>query len=375
VGSALFRLSAIILAGLVSFAAQDRASSHETQSHETSNQSPVAAAGFAPIALTIPDTDVVDQNGRKLKFYRDLVKGRAVAINFIFTTCRTICPMLTATFGAVQEDVGDRLGRDLFLISISLDPENDTAFELSAYAQKFGAKPGWTFVTGQPADIAILLKALNASAPVTEDHTAIALIGNGAANTWRRAYGLDSAPVIAAALRQAATGESQVKAGAASYFTNLQLIDQQGRAVRFYDDTLHDRVILITSFFTGCSDICPMAIENLRDAEKILPESLGREIRMIAISVDPEEDTPEKLRDFAKDHGLDDRWTLLTGKKENIDWVLHKLGLYVEDRAQHDTSVLIGNDRTGAWLKLLAMSQPEMIARSIKSVAAGKVAQ
>src|ERR1700737_1493567 len=182
VGASLFRLSAIILAGLLSFAAQDRASSHET-----SNQSPVAAASFAPIALTIPDTDVIDQNGRKLKFYRDLVKGRAVAINFIFTTCRTICPMLTATFGAVQEDVGDRLGRDLFLISISLDPENDTAFELSAYAQKFGAKSGWTFVTGQPADIAILLKALNASAPVTEDHTAIALIGNGAANTWRRA--------------------------------------------------------------------------------------------------------------------------------------------------------------------------------------------
>lgn len=104
----------------------------------------------------------------------------------------------------------------------------------------------------------------------------------------------------------------------------------------------------------------------------MLSKVSGREINMIAISVDPEKDSPEKLREYAWDRGLDERWTLLTGKKENVDWVLHKLGLYVEDPVQHDTHVLIGDDLTGTWLKLLAMSAPATIARSIGYVAAAK---
>lgn len=193
------RRSEFLLAGLLALIVAGAASAHELH-----GSAPTAPGSFTPIAMTVPDVDVVDQNGRKLKFYRDLVEGRTVAINFVFTTCRTICPMLTATFSAVQNALGDRLGRDLFLISISLDPENDSAFELNAYAQNFGAKPGWTFVTGEPANITRLLKALNANAADKDDHTAIALIGNGTDNTWQRAYGLDSSQMIAATLQRAA---------------------------------------------------------------------------------------------------------------------------------------------------------------------------
>ena len=356
------RISAVILAGLLALAVQNSASAYDMHGH-----APLAPAGFTPVALSIPDTDVVDQNGRMVKFYRDLVKGRAVAINFIFTTCKTTCPMLTAAFAAVQEAVGDRFGRDLFLISISLDPENDTALELAAYAQKFGAKPGWTFVTGQPADMAILLKALNASAPVKEDHTAIALIGNGVPNKWLRAYGLNSAPVLAAALRQAATSEPKAKAEGASYFTDSQLIDQQVRTVHCSDDIVRHRPILIPSLFTSCSGVCPMAIDNLRDVNVMLPGVLGSEIRLRTISVDPERNSPETLREFVNDHGLGHGGTRLTGKKEHVDGVLHTRTICPRSPTTRPARPEC-NARTGDWLERLTMRQPSMIARIIAVV-------
>ena len=147
------------------------------------------------------------------------------------------------------------------------------------------------------------------------------------------------------------------------------MVDQHGQALRFYDDAVHDRLILILPFFTSCTDVCPLAVENLRAAETLLASGQGNDIRMIAISVDAENDTPQKLRAFASDHGLGARWTLLTGKKENVDWVLHKLGLYPDRPADHDTRMLIGNDRTGAWLKLWVTSPPALIARSISAAA------
>src|SRR5215213_10070266 len=109
------------------------------------NESAVAAS-----SLRIPDATVYNQNGRRLNFYTDLVKGKVVAINFIFTTCTTICPPLTATFRRVQRDLGEHVGRDIELISVSVDPATDTPERLFDFAEKFKAGPGWTFVTASP---------------------------------------------------------------------------------------------------------------------------------------------------------------------------------------------------------------------------------
>ena len=111
-------------------------------------------------ALRIPDATVYDQNGNKLKFYTDLVKGKTVAINFIFTTCTAICPSLTATFRRVQQELGDRVGQDVHLISVSVDPTTDVPERLKEYAAKFKAGPGWTFVTGDKVEIDSVLLAL-----------------------------------------------------------------------------------------------------------------------------------------------------------------------------------------------------------------------
>jgi cytochrome oxidase Cu insertion factor (SCO1/SenC/PrrC family) len=167
-------------------------------SEPKSNSEPKANAESKPeseapafSSTKIPDAQVYDQNGKQLNFYSDLIKGRTVAINFVFTTCTTICPPLTATFRRVQQDAAAR-GLDVQLISVSVDPTTDTPERLHDYAAKFKAAPGWTFVTGEKARIDSVLRALGAAVSDKNDHTPMILIGNDASDSWTRAYGLTS---------------------------------------------------------------------------------------------------------------------------------------------------------------------------------------
>jgi cytochrome oxidase Cu insertion factor (SCO1/SenC/PrrC family) len=139
----------------------------------------------------IPNVHIYDQNGNQLNFYNDLVKGKTVAINFIFTTCTASCPPLTATFRKVQQNAAER-GLPLQLISISVYPTVDTPERLHAFAEKFKAGPGWTFVTGDKTEIDTLLQGLGAPVTNKNDHTPMVMIGNDNADYWTRAYGLSS---------------------------------------------------------------------------------------------------------------------------------------------------------------------------------------
>ncbi|HEV7474932.1 MAG TPA: SCO family protein [Pyrinomonadaceae bacterium] len=151
----------------------------------------------------IPDTQVFDQNGKRLNFYSDLIKGKTVAINFIFTTCTTICPPLTATFRKVQQDLATT-APEATLISISVDPTTDNPHRLNDFAAKFNAGPGWTFVTGEQAEITALLRALGAAVGDKNDHTPMILIGNDATGYWTRAYGLSSPTSLVKSIVEAA---------------------------------------------------------------------------------------------------------------------------------------------------------------------------
>ncbi len=150
--------------------------------------------------LTIPDVVVLNQDGQRLRFYRDLIQGKVVAINFIYTTCTTVCPLLTATFARLQHLLGERLGTDYSLISVSVDPITDTPARLHAWGAKFRAKPGWTLVTGPKQTIDKLLKALRVFTPLIEDHAPIVLIGNDLRGAWTRTYGLTSPTQLQALL-------------------------------------------------------------------------------------------------------------------------------------------------------------------------------
>ena len=162
---------------------------------------PESASSFS--SMSIPDAQVLDQNGKQLNFYSDLVKDKTVAINFIFTTCTAICPSLAATFRRVQQDAATR-GVEVQLISVSVDPTTDTPERLRDFATKFKAGPNWTFVTGDKARIDSVLQALGAAVSNKNDHTPMILIGNDASDYWTRAYGLTSPVKIVDLLADAA---------------------------------------------------------------------------------------------------------------------------------------------------------------------------
>jgi protein SCO1/2 len=158
--------------------------------------------------MNIPDVELLDQDGRKIHFYTDLVKGQTVAINFIFTTCTTICPPLGATFARVQKELSDKVGPDVRLISISVDPATDTPERLKAWGAKFHAADGWTFVTGNKPQVDELLRALGASSARREDHTPTVLIGNDASGNWTRTYGLAKASQLVQIINDAMAGRN-----------------------------------------------------------------------------------------------------------------------------------------------------------------------
>jgi len=157
----------------------------------TPSPTPSGDAALSFSSAKIPNVHILDQNGKQLSFYNDLIKGKTVAINFIFTTCTTVCPPLTATFRKVQQTASER-GLDVKLVSVSVDPVIDTPERLRAFAEKFNADTGWTFVTGEKGEIDSLLQSLGVAVTNKNDHTPMILIGNDSLDYWTRAYGLSS---------------------------------------------------------------------------------------------------------------------------------------------------------------------------------------
>lgn len=170
-------------------------------------------SGTERITLTIPDVQVLDQDNRPRRFHTDLVRDKVVAVNFMYTTCATACPLLGIAFAGVQQLVGDRVGRDVHLISITVDPAVDTPARMKAWGDRYGARPGWTLVTGARPVILRLLRALGAAAGQKEDHPTFVLIGDDRRGEWTRAWGLlpaaDLVPVIEGVLGARAPAASR----------------------------------------------------------------------------------------------------------------------------------------------------------------------
>ncbi|HEX8140036.1 MAG TPA: SCO family protein [Pyrinomonadaceae bacterium] len=340
----------------------------KVKSTEQSVSNNEARAGGPVSSPRIPDTTVYDQHGRRLRFYTDLVRGKTVAINFIFTTCTGVCPPLSATFRRVQQALGERMGRSVELISISVDPATDVPERLKSFSEKFKAGPGWTFVTGSKPEIDALLEALGGYVSNKTDHTPLILIGNEAAGFWTRAYGLSPPSQLVKLIDEAADKSGTARAeeeAAARYFPNTTLLTQDNRPVRFYDDLLKGKVVLINFLFTTCKGVCSPMTANLARVQKQLGARVGRDVLLISISVDPETDTPAVLKKYADTFKAQPGWYFLTGEKRDVDLVLSKLGGYVADKQQHTSTLIIGNVTTGEWMKVLAMSNPTEIAGAV----------
>ncbi|MEQ1714451.1 MAG: SCO family protein, partial [Hyphomicrobium sp.] len=134
----------------------------------------------------LPDLPVVTQDGKTLRFYSDVIKGKITVISFIYTTCRDICPLVTARLADVQRRLGDAAGRDVFFVSISIDPKTDTPERLKQHADAFNAGPGWLFLTGDPGNIDIIRHKLGERSRKLTEHRSEVLLRNDRTGEWSK---------------------------------------------------------------------------------------------------------------------------------------------------------------------------------------------
>jgi cytochrome oxidase Cu insertion factor (SCO1/SenC/PrrC family) len=159
------------------------------------NQAGVARGYFT-------DTQLVTADGRKVRFYSDVLKDRVVLISFIYTTCTDACPMITHNLTVAKKDLGEQFGRDVRFVSLSIDPERDTPAEMGKFATKLNAKdPEWYFLTGGKADMDRILKKLGAFTEDPKDHFTGIFIGNLRTDRWRKVRPDTPPAVIATELR------------------------------------------------------------------------------------------------------------------------------------------------------------------------------
>jgi protein SCO1 len=164
-----------------------------------------AAADENPYGANyFPNVTLTNQDGKSVKFYDDLIKGKSVAINVIYTSCKDECPLETAKMAQLARIFGDKMGKDMFFYSISIDPKHDTPPVLKAYAKNFNTGPGWQFLTGNPEDIKVLVKKLGLSRGSDlankDGHTASLMVGNEPSGQWMRNSAVDNPVFLAATM-------------------------------------------------------------------------------------------------------------------------------------------------------------------------------
>lgn len=182
-------LAAIVSSGSLAVAAS--AQKKDSPPARTDSQAPQTKTGAQNAAQAyFGETELVNQNGEKMRLYSDLLKGKVVIINSFFATCQATCLPMSRNLEKVQEALGDHLGKDVHIISISVDPTVDTPPRLKEYATKLNAKPGWYFLTGEKAKIDFALYKLGQYVDNKESHLNIFIIGNERTGLWKKAFGL-----------------------------------------------------------------------------------------------------------------------------------------------------------------------------------------
>ena len=162
-----------------------------------------------------------------------------------------------------------------------------------------------------------------------------------------------------------------VETASKDYFTDTQLLTQDGEEVRFYSDVLKDQIVVINFMFTSCQGACPMMTQKLRVARDQLDSEVADKILFVSISIDPTRDTPEAMRNFAEKQHADGNWVFLTGAQENIDLVVKKLGQYYPDVDEHSTLMIAGNVKTRLWMKLPPQLPAAGVAEKLRELVDG----
>ncbi len=330
----------------------------------------------------VPNVELINQEGEKVKFH-DLIKGKVVALNFIFTTCKTICPPMGANFAQLKKLMEGKVkSNELVMLTISIDPITDTPERLKEWSEKFEAGPGWTLLTGNKKEVDELLKSLEVYAALKKEHAPIVLLGKEGTDNWVRTNGLSDPAKMATTLNRLFDNTEAAQSKVVTektinsdenYFTNVALIDQHGDKKMLYADLMKDKVVIINAFFSQCTGVCPVMNGNLQKIQEYLDDKLGKTVNIISLTVDYPTDKPEILKAYAEVYNAKEGWYFVTGEKANIEMALKKLGKSVPNREAHDCIFLVGNLKTKLWKKINGLSPIDEIIEKIDSVINDKV--
>ena len=162
--------------------------------------------------------------------------------------------------------------------------------------------------------------------------------------------------------------DSGPSSAAARYFTDVQLVNQRGQRMRLHSDILKGKVVVIAAFFSTCTAHSPVMMSNFRRLQQRFPERLGEDLVLISITVDPAGDTPARLAAYARQWDAAPGWLFLTGEGQNVELALRKLGLSTENKDDHSTVFIIGNEATGLWKKASGGGTPDELYPVVEEV-------
>ncbi len=159
------------------------------------------------------DLELVNQDGEPVRFKSDVIGDRLIIMDFVYTTCKTACPIQTAIFMRLQEELGPSLGDEVLLVSVSIDPATDIPPRLKAYGRKHNAGPGWVWLTGKKLNVDQVLVGLRAYSSDIVEHPSMILVGDGRHGNWTRYYGFPKVEAILDKLGElkALRGKTQLK--------------------------------------------------------------------------------------------------------------------------------------------------------------------
>jgi protein SCO1/2 len=184
---------ATILAAVAAFGVLPYASAQEgPDAHAHMHHHMMRDVKTSSVPYSVPSITLVRADGRQIDLKNELDDGRAVVMTFIYTTCTSICPVISQTLEQLQSELGPQIGR-VHLVSISIDPENDTPARLREYAAKFGAGPEWQYYTGTVDASIAAQKAFNVYREDKMDHNPVVLLRAAPGKPWLRVDGFATA--------------------------------------------------------------------------------------------------------------------------------------------------------------------------------------
>lgn len=157
----------------------------------------------------------------------------------------------------------------------------------------------------------------------------------------------------------------------ALFVPDIEVVNQDGQHVRFNSQVVEGRIAIVTGFFTNCSSMCPITQEKLAQVAKLLGARLGKDVVIVSVSVDPENDTPARMKDWTEKFHTGPGWTLLSGNRTDVDTLMKSLGLFVELRQRHQSFLMIGSTATG-WVRISSWTPSEKLARLAESMVSAR---